>query len=196
MRIFILTILFISGFYYFSPRETKKLPEIDSIRLKMGAPDRAERILTVEKTPALAIANEDSGSVQAPPADRETEEVVGATPAQEDDQEHVETVHWTELEEGWNHELKEMITRLEPVEGENMHKAYLAEQESYQAEMDSLMNEGHQDTTHSSYEIEQLMTQLEYKHQEKLKSIFGPHYESVRDHYEYFMDASPTDDSE
>lgn len=205
MRILFLTILFVAGFYYFSPRDelvgTPK-PEIDSIKIKMGAPDRKEdqaRALTVEKI-------SQSTKTQAPPSRSATSEVIkeedqgeesfedteeiSATPDEVQDTEHVQEVKWTELEDGWNDELKLMLSELEPREGEAMHVAYLAEQESYQAELEALLGQK------QNVEIDQLMAQLDYKHQEKLKDIFGAHYETVREHYDTFMEAPAKEDSE
>ncbi len=195
MRILLLTILFVSSFYYFSAGEKSKSPQIDSVKLKMGAPERAEeRILTVdkvEKAPALATAE----SSLTADAEEESEPEVSSTEEDEnvtEDLEHVQEVQWTELEEGWNNELKEMLSRLEPREGESMHTAYISEQESYQSELDSLLNEKQQKSSYEAgREIDQLISQLEYKHQEKLKNILGAHYEAVRDHYDYFMEAPP-----
>lgn len=194
MRILLLTILFVSSFYYLSAGDKTKSPQIDSVKLKMGAPERAEeRILTVEKVEKAPPAPSEASSSSEAAEESESE----TSSAQEDetvteDLEHVQEVQWTELEEGWNNELKEMLGRLEPREGESMHTAYLSEQESYQAELDSLLNEKQQKSSYEAgREIDQLISQLEYKHQEKLKSILGAHYEAVRDHYEYFMEAPP-----
>lgn len=195
MRILLLTILFVSSFYYFSAGDKTKSPQIDSVKLKMGAPERAEeRILTVEKTQKLPAPVPPEVS-SASGAEEEGVSEVSSTEEDEsvsEDLEHVQEVQWTELEEGWNNELKEMLSRLEPREGESMHTAYLSEQESYQAELDSLLNEKQQKSSYEAgREIDQLISQLEYKHQEKLKNILGAHYEAVRDHYEYFMEAPP-----
>ncbi len=195
MRILLLTILFVSSFYYFSAGEKSKSPQIDSVKLKMGAPERAEeRILTVEKVekaPAPVTAESSSAS----DVEEESEPEVSSTQEDEnvtEDLEHVQEVQWTELEEGWNNELKEMLSRLEPREGESMHNAYISEQESYQSELDSLLNEKQlKSSFEAGREIDQMISQLEYKHQEKLKNILGAHYEAVRDHYEYFMEAPP-----
>lgn len=195
MRILLLTILFVSSFYYFSAGDKTKSPQIDSVKLKMGAPERAEeRILTVEK-PQKIPASITPEAASASESDEERGSEVSSTQEDEnvnEDLEHVQEVQWTELEEGWNNELKEMLSRLEPREGEAMHSSYLSEQESYQAELDSLLNEKQQKSSYEAgREIDQLISQLDYKHQEKLKNILGAHYEAVRDHYEYFMDAPP-----
>lgn len=201
-----LTILFIGSFYYLSPREPELSPAIDSIKIKMGAPKRAEeRALTVEKLeekPAtaevapVAPTEEAKDEAEASLPEEEASEV-SAKDNEEDEKADVEEVQWTELEEGWNNELKVVLSRLEPREGEAMHVAYMSEQESYQAELEALLNEKKQKTSpDATVEMEQLIAQLDYKHQEKLKDIFGVHYETVREHYEYFMEVPPSADSE
>lgn len=162
------------------------MPEIDAVKLKMGAPDRAERILTVEKPKALA-PEMTSENTEGPSRDI-TSEDEGTEDGQMD---QVEEVQWTDLEEGWNTELKSMLGRLEPADGEEIYKTYMKEQESYQAELDSLMNEKQQKSSDEAInEIDQLIGQLDSKHQEKLKDILGAHYEAVRDQYQQYMDSA------
>jgi hypothetical protein len=158
--------------------------------LKMAANDRdrVERILTVDKP---KLNPEEAASASAPDDSSEESEGEVSSGAEHGDLEHVEEVQLNDLEEGWNNELKEMLGRLEPADGENIHKAYVSEQESYQAELDALMSEKQQKTTEeATQEVEQLIGQLDQKHQEKLKEIFGAHYEAVRDGYESYMDSA------
>lgn len=190
MRIIVLSILFAGSYYFLTKEETKIMPEIDSVKLKMSANDRdrTERILTVDK-PKLNAEESSATFGSEEPSEEPQGEV--SSGAEHGDLEHVEEVQLNDLEEGWNNELKEMLGRLEPAEGENIHKAYLSEQESYQAELDALMSEKQQKTTEeASLEVEQLIGQLDQKHQDKLKEIFGAHYEAVRDGYETFMDSA------
>ncbi len=185
MRILLLTILLATPVYFLTHEKDVIKPEIDSIRVKLSGPDRSERILTVKEP--------------VPVPEGTAEEVSEGKPeisdSVETDLEHVEEVELSDIEEGWNNELKDMLGRLEPAEGESIHKSYVSEQESYQAELDALLNEKQQKTTdEAALEIEHLIGQLDVKHQEKLKEILGAHYEAVRDHYEDFMDASPADE--
>jgi hypothetical protein len=186
MRILLLTILLATPVYFLTHEEEVHKPEIDSIRLKVSGPDRSERILTVKEPVPVAegAATEEVSEVKPEISD-----------SVESDLEHVEEVELSDIEEGWNNELKDMLGRLEPAEGESIHKSYVSEQESYQTELDALLNEKQQKTTdEAALEIEHLIGQLDAKHQEKLKDILGAHYEAVRDHYEDFMDASPADE--
>lgn len=191
MRILFLTILFLAPLYYFS-RGTDSVPEVDSIALKASAPDRIERILTVE--PSKKIEPEASSeasleSIQSDETAQESEDIAEdrspAVAAVED----VEEVHMGDLEEGWNGELKQILNRLEPTEGDEIHQAYLQEQENYRVMVDGLMSEKSDKTSkEASLEIEQMIQQLDHNHQERLKEILGPHYEAVRDSYDEYME--------
>jgi len=84
-----------------------------------------------------------------------------------------------------------MLNRLEPVDGDNIHKTYLEEQQNYQSMLDNLMNDKEQKTSHEAVlEVDQLISQLDQKHQERLKEILGTHYEAIRDHYEEYLETS------
>lgn len=188
MRIFLLTLILMSSFYYLNRSQSPEAPSIDSIKVKISAPDRVERILTVEDP--VIVSAEEAQMLQ------ETEEEVPEQGAEEvsnvvSDLEHVEDVQINDLEEGWSNELKEMLSRLEPMEGETIHTSYLQELESYQTELNVLLDEKHQkENPEEAQEIEYMIGQLDLRHQERLRDIFGAHYEAVRDHYEYFMETA------
>lgn len=187
MRILLLTILIFTPVYFYTREEEAVVPEIDAVKLKMGAPDRAERILTVEKTKEEEAPELHSESSEGPSREITSED----EGSYDSDLEQVEEVQWTDLEEGWNNELKSMLGRLEPADGDEIYKTYMKEQEAYQAELDSLMNEKQQKTSDEAInEIDQLIGQLDSKHQEKLKDILGAHYEAVRDQYQQYMDSA------
>ncbi len=190
MRILLLTILFVAPVYYYQTRDNTPVPEIDSIKVKASAPDRVERILTVDN-PVLNQEESSSTEVSASDGDQESEEEVTDEESSENSREPaVESVQLNDLEEGWNNELKNMLLRLEPADGEDIHKTYLDEQDSYQAQLDALMNEKHQKTSEeAAAEIDQLIYQLDQKHQDRMKEILGAHYEAVRDYYEEYMDS-------
>lgn len=162
---------------------------VDSIKLKSAAPDRdrAERILTVSSTPAPE--KDENEAVEEAPVEESHEGEVGRSPSEESDQ--IEEVAWTDLDEAWNGELKDFLSRVEPAESETIHKTYLGEVEGYKAEMEALLNERQQKTTDEAIsEVDQLISELDQKHEDKLKDIFGAHYEAVRDHYNQYMEAN------
>ncbi len=190
MRILLLTILFAAPVYLFT-RESEKPegPAIDAIKLKMGAPDRA-----VPPTPIPDVETPVSAPVVAPveesnsraPADVEDPEEASA-----EEEGEVPEVIAAEPASSWNDELKSTLGRLEPAEGEAIFNSYANEQKIYQAELDALKTEKEQKTSDlAASEVDQLISQLEGKHQERLKGILGPHYEAVRDQYQDYLEAA------
>jgi hypothetical protein len=186
MRILILTTLFLAPIYYFTHEEAPVTSEIsiDSVKVKMGAPKRQEESA---KTKIKPVAAEKSSA-----SSENFVEQVGHT--EDEDPNHFQEISNNDLEADWNSELKDMLGRLEPAESEEIHKSYIAQQESYQAELDALLNEKEQKTTDEEInEIEQSLAQLDQNHQNRLKEILGAHYEAVRDYYSDFVEASQSD---
>jgi hypothetical protein len=58
MRILTLTILFFSAIYYLNQEPTVSDSNADTLVIKQSAPDRAERILTVDKPKSLPESDE------------------------------------------------------------------------------------------------------------------------------------------
>ena len=187
MRIIFFTILFLTPLYFLN-REEVPSGEVDSLKIKVSAPDRAERILTVEKP----VAGDPEEPAQVPPQSEMIQSLNPDTEVPVDTEtDESEEVQISDLEEAWSGELKQMLNRLEPLEGDAIHKAYQEEQESYQVTLESLMSDKQlKSSKEAGQEMEQLINQLEVKHQEKLKSILGAHYEAVRDHYDDYLETS------
>jgi len=188
MRILILTILFLAPLYYFNQEDMASSTEIniDSVKVKMGAPKRAEE--SVKAAPVRTPSQENIVE--------ETENSdVQVGHVEEEDPNHFQELSPSDQEADWNAELKDMLSRLEPAESEQIYKTYMSQMESYQAELDSLLNEKEQKTTdEETIEIEQSIAQLDQNHQNRLKEILGAHYEAVRDHYSDFVEASQYED--
>jgi hypothetical protein len=194
MRIIFLTILFFVPLYFFTQEEedvTATIDELspvdDQIKLKQGAPERLDRILTVEKplpSPELGVQSDESSEASFEEEDTEED-------SSEDETNSGEEVQLTDLEESWNTELKQTLSRLEPAEADEIFKNYSKAQEGYQSELEALMNEKQQKTTkEAALEVDQLISQLESKHQDQLKEVLGAHYEAVRDQYQQHMDSA------
>ncbi len=191
MRIIFFTILFLTPLYFLN-REEVSSGEVDSLKIKVSAPDRAERILTVEKPVVVDPEEPVQETTQLLPQSEMIQSVNSANEVPDDTEtDESEEVQISDLEEAWSGELKQMLNRLEPLEGDAIHKAYQEEQESYQVTLESLMSEKQlKSSKEAGQEMEQLINQLEVKHQEKLKSILGAHYEAVRDHYDDYLETS------
>lgn len=202
MRILLLTILIILPFYYFKHSDNEKSPKIDAIKLKSSAPDRAERILTVEPTkPSNLTSNNGSEdeNIDNSIEDEQIEESHRESSFEEveevDEVEEVEEVQTSEVEENWNNELKDILNRLDPIEGDEIHSAYLQEQEAYKAMMESLVSEKEQKTSEEALsEIDNLISQLEEKYQEKIRTILGPHFEAVNELHAEYLQSLPAEE--
>ncbi|WP_408096002.1 hypothetical protein ACJVC5_13245 [Peredibacter sp. HCB2-198] len=192
MRILILAVLFFSSFYYFWPKEKTvfkpRLTKVDSIDVIMSG--TAKRVLTAEPKKQLVAEPVAPAETQAI-VETERSPALDVSLAEEDALEQVEEVAWSETEAVWNNELKEILYRLEPQESENMHKAYISERETFLSEIENLLNEKQQKTSPDAIqEIEQMISGMEQKHEEKIKEIFGAHYEAVREQYDAYMENS------
>ncbi len=189
MRILLLTILFVAPVYFLTrtPQGPER-PAIDAIKLKMGAPERAAPARAIVDTEIVAKEEIDAPAEESnyrSPADTEVPE---AAPEEEAEVPEVATA---DAASGWNDELKSTLGRLEPAEGEEIYNSYVKEQEAYQAEIEALKIEKEQKTSDlAASEVDQLISQLEGKHQERLKGILGPHYEAVRDQYQDYLEAA------
>lgn len=205
MRILILSIIFLSAFYFLFPRseEETSVTSIDQVKVKMAATERkaasAERVLTVHEKAKSASNKSQSARIDEDAQDFQEEPVDNYQDDPYEDQESdvegdseadlpAET-SMMDLEEGWNGELLNILGRLEPYEAEALHKSYLQEQEAYHKGLEALLNEG-QNSPEAAMELEQIQAEFDQQHQEKLKNILGPHYETVMDQYHQFMEVT------
>jgi hypothetical protein len=189
MRILTLTILFFSAIYYLNQEPTVSDSNADTLVIKQSAPDRAERILTVDKPKSLPESDEVVSDLQE--SEISQEESSEEATDNEENLDGAEEIQISEIEEGWNSELKSVLNRLEPVDGDGIHKTYLEEQQNYQSMLDNLMSDKNLKTSkEAELEVDQLITQLDQKHQERLKEILGTHYEAIRDQYEEYLESS------
>lgn len=191
MRILILAVLTFSSFYYFWPKEKTvfkpRLTKVDSIDVIMSG--TAKRVLTAE--PKKQIVAEPVAAETQAIVETERSPALDVSLAEEDALEQVEEITWSETEAAWNNELKDILYRLEPQESENMHKAYVSERETFLGEIENLLNEKQQKTSPDAIqEIEQMISGIEQKHEEKIKEIFGAHYEVVKEQYDSYMESS------
>lgn len=182
MRILTLVILFTAGFYYFIPRHDAG-EEIDILKVKVSAPERtvAQEPLPVERpkkvpTPVIEI-EEDEPRVEENAPEEYAERFSHADAAAA----AVEVEHFSEegtpedeLEAGWNQELRESLMMLEPDRAEDMYYAYESEKKALLADFEQMV----QQFQHSP-DLEYMLRELEQKHDERLKEIFGRHYEEI-----------------
>jgi hypothetical protein len=188
MKVLVLTIILTTSLYLVTKDKRTEVPKIDSIKVKISAPQRNEVHENLSRPVKLVEETILPNQLLDPKDDNfDTSEDDSSEPYRGP---AVEGVALKDLEEGWNAELKDLLMRLEPAEAEEIYKAYLEEQEGHQAQLDALVNEKHQKSSDEGVaEIDQLTEQLEQRHNDRMKEILGAHYQAVQDHFEQYMDS-------
>lgn len=179
-----LCLSFLALYYWFSPSE-KAESEIDIVEIKQSATKRALPVSEpVKLAPPPAEVN--SGRSLGLLSDRMANEARVAEPPEPDDsyyddQElaHHEEIPWDEIRSGWRDQLKEMLFEMDPVNGESIYASYQAETNAYESELENLAQS-------QSSETDYLMGELEARHHEKLRQIFGPYYRDVTDQHSHY----------
>jgi hypothetical protein len=87
-----------------------------------------------------------------------------------------------EIEEEWHQELKNLMIRLEPEEGEAMFDAYVKEVSAHKAELAALSGEGVEMS-------DELLNEINRKSEARLDEILGTHSEEVNQFLGEFVDA-------
>jgi RNA processing factor Prp31 len=185
MRMMSLFIIFLVALYNFIPREPSER-SIDSVKIKLSAQKKPEvvRKTVIEK---IETAKEEVETVSV----EDQSDADFSAPEEEAVATAEENVPWDEIQKGWEAEVKEALIRLEPEDGETIYNSYLAEKENHQAEIDALFadNRSMEKSRTPSVvptEVDEVMTQLDQKHEERLKEILGSHFDEIsKKHQEY-----------
>jgi hypothetical protein len=177
MRILALSSILLVSFYFLAPK-SKEVSEIDSVKMKLSsvtrekkqtkarptAPRKSQEVIVYEeqpsKNPHRILADE------------------GAT------LEHVEEDPGSEYEKGWQEELSQVISYLEPEYGEEKFNAYVTERNDYQSTLSELISKNQM-----NHDLEYLISELEMSHEERVKEIFGRHYEEIKHHQYKFLES-------
>lgn len=179
-RIAFLSILFFAGLYTLRPKSENPI-QIDAIKSKMSAvkklaPTEA-KFSQIKLRQSAAIStnieeslDEESHSAEVP---EEYSEVDSEAAVEEGE------IPWDEIKTGWRDHLRNLLSELDPLNGEDIFNAYMTENASYEAEMENLAKD-------DSAEGESQMGQLETHHEERLKEILGSHYQEVTDHHQQY----------
>lgn len=146
---------------------------IDAVRVKASAPARSKapaRPAVPAKAP-IARPIIEKEEVERPQLYEESAPSISATR----EPGHVEEIPLHDAEKEWQGQLRETLSMMDPRHGEAMFSAYVNEKSSYQAELDELIR-----THQKSYDLEYLIEDLEFKHEEKLQQILGSYYEELK----------------
>lgn len=184
----ILCLSFLALYYWLSPEE-KAVSEIDIVEIKQSATKRAHPVTEPVKLappPKIIETAERRIGAEEPLKDRIADEYrVSDLPRDDEDYYdqdqlvHQDEVPWDEIRDGWRDQLKEMLFELDPVNGESIYAAYQAETNAYESELENISQS-------QTAESEYLMGELEARHQEKLRQIFGPYYRDVTDQHSHY----------
>lgn len=187
MRIVALSIIIFASLYAFLPGK-KEGVEIDDIKVKLSAPSRQEKSL-VRPQPMVAPASgpvEETGQVEA---DEESsgegsDSDIGATPSEDDQVTHVDESAESDQEKHWQDELSQVLVNLEPEFGEEIFNSYVNERNGFQGSLEELIR-----SNQKNQDLDELIGELESRHEEKVKEIFGRHYEEIKAHETKFLES-------
>lgn len=183
MRILTLSLAFLSLFYYFWPSQKAQV-EIDAIKVQISAPARTVRSVAMRETIS------DKRSLNLPRREELAEAEPSISSTFEQNLEHYEEVPVNETEKEWHEHLAETLSILEPQHGPAMFEAFMQEKDSFQVELDNLIR-----NNQKSYDLEYLIEELEFKHEERIKEIFGAYYEELKYQEGKYMESLSSNDT-
>lgn len=131
--------------------------DLDEIRIKVSAPKRVQQPHIhrhITRSPSQVAENDEELS---PVAVELLETNAG-------------------IEQSWETQLRERLLELDPVTGEAIFDSYKQEKDSYALKLEALVKD-HQE----SEDLDYLIDELDFTHQQKLQDIFGPYFEDLRD---------------
>ncbi len=200
MRILILSAIFFISFYTLKNNTFQSITEVDAVKTQQGAPKRNSTYVKkkVKNEPASDTENdssdenkknklldeandsqdmalEDSNYNQAALDGRKISSEIEKID-EIDEKEHPKELKWED-------ELAQVLDELEPENAEEIFKSYLEQKENFEASLQNLVREenDHQD-------IEYMISELETEHEERLKEIFGPHFDKIKEHQSNFLE--------
>lgn len=176
MRIVLLSVILLSTLYLLRPGTEPDVEEIDDVKLRLSS---AQQIRPAARPQALVhreeILPEPEAQDNASAADVSDAEIASVS-TDEEIEEPVEEAPESAQEKGWQDELSQALMTLEPEQGEEMYNAYVNERNTYQATLDDTIR-----SNQKNQDLEGLIAELENKHEERVKEIFGARYEDVKE---------------
>jgi hypothetical protein len=185
MRIVAMIALFTGLLYTFMPRP-EPVVHIDEIKSKVSAIKRTPKPIVEESVQEMEIVESDQEPETADSRDTASEDESAQTREPEGNL----NVPWNELEQGWFAELKDQLIRLDPEEGEAIYGSYMNEKEKYQTEVDAIYKERSNLTEKdAALEFDAIMSEIDRKHEERLKEILGRHFEEVSTRQQEYLES-------
>lgn len=185
MKRLLLLCLFTAGLVYQILPEPEERPEIDQIRTKMAAA-RARPDELKPATQRMTAALVDDGIPE-----REVHLISDSAVTAELEPDgsqfsHAEEIPWEEIKAGWRNDLRDFLIDADTERGEEIYNAYIEESESFEAEVDALAKEAEKAGKEAKQDFENVIGQLEVRHEEKLKEILGNYYSEVTDRHQQY----------
>ncbi len=173
-----------AGFIYQILPQSEGGPQIDEIRTKMAAarsrPDEIKP--SIHRITAALVDDQISKEVNVISNSAVTAEL------EPDSSElaHTEEVPWEDIKTGWRNDLRDFLIDADSERGEEIFNAYMEEAESFESEVDALAKESEKAGKEAKQDFENVIGQLEVRHEEKLKEILGNYYSEVTDRHQQY----------
>ena len=173
-----------AGFIYQILPQPEGVAQIDQIKTKMAAVRRQNEEIRPSALHRITAAVQSNREAQVSTVSDSavTEELVPDSA----EIAHTDEIPWDELKQGWRTDLKDFLIETDPDAGEEIFNAYLEESDSFEAEIDALSKEADKAAKESKQDFENLIGQLEVRHEEKLKEILGSYYSEVTDRHQQY----------
>lgn len=173
-----------AGFIYQILPQPEGVPQIDQIKTRMAAVRRqSEEVRPAVHRITAGIVQENPEVEVSTVSDSAVTEDPGFDSAAS---EHTDEIPWEDLKAGWRNDLKEFLIETDPDNGEEIFTAYMEESDSFEAEIDALSKEADKAGKEAKQDFENLIGQLEVRHEDKLKEILGNHYSEVTDRHQQY----------
>ncbi len=173
-----------AGFIYQILPQPEGVPEIDQIKTKMAAArSRPDEVRPAVHRITAGVVNENVEAEVSTISDSAVTEDLGPDSAA---LAHTDEIPWEDLKQGWRTDLKDFLLDTDPENGEEIFNAYMEETESFEAEIDALSKEADKAGKEARQDFENLIGQLEVRHEEKLKEVLGNYYSEVTDRHQQY----------
>lgn len=172
-----------AGFIYQILPQPEGVTQIDQIKTKMAAARSRPSDLRPAVHRITAGFQESSESEVSTVSESAVTEDLGPDSAS---LAHTDEIPWEDLKAGWRTDLKEFLIETDPDNGEEIFNAYMEESDSFEAEIDALSKEADKAGKEAKQDFENLIGQLEVRHEEKLKEILGNYYSDVTDRHQQY----------
>jgi hypothetical protein len=208
MKILFLTIFFIGLIWWKINPEVGHKSSIDVLKIRQGAPQREIKRQVIKEFHQPELNSEiqkapnniqdshskikkksfesidDSVDLEDQYLEETSRELAGEISDEVIESESAEKTE--DFEGDFNSEISELLLELDPVYGEEIFLSYNKERDIFQAQIQEIAQ-----NDDGSAELESVIHDLENQHEERLKEILGPYYQTVKEHHTKFLENTP-----